>query len=120
LNITVPQFQLAFSGAYDTVLTHVILGLADGTSDYGFYTHTVDELFDTTFLNDYANNVNAGIKVRFEENNLDNWTSKSKMNFIQCLDDEIIPFSESNNTYNKFLANGAAVQWFAAIRNGDI
>jgi len=153
-SITVSQFQTAFSGDNDTVPIHVILGLANGTTDYGFFTHTADELFDTTFLNDYANNVNAIIKGRFEENNLDNWTPKSKMNFIQCVDDEIIPFSESNNTYNKFLVNGAdvtltgiptvalsqqvdathpfvhancgstaygaAVKWFAAIRNGDI
>lgn len=153
-HIAEQKFQTAFSGAYDTVPIHVILGLADGVNDYGFYTHTIDELFDTTFLNDYTNNVNAVIKARFEENSLDNWTPKSKMNFIQCVDDEIIPFSESNNTYNKFKANGAdvtltgiptgylsqqvdaqhpfvhancgkeaygaAVQWFAAIRNGDI
>jgi len=150
-NITEQQFQTAFSGAYDTVPIHTILGL---TNNYGFNSYTADELFDAAFLNDYTNNVNAVIKARFEENNLDSWTPKSKMNFIQCVDDEIIPFSESQNTYAKFKANGAdvsitpiptvalpqqvdathpfvhvncgttaygaAVQWFAAIRNGDI
>ena len=154
INITAGQFQLAFSGEYDTVAIHTILGLADpANGDYGFYTHKADELFSTSFLSDYKNNVNNSMKVKFEENNLDNWVPRSKVNFIQCLDDEIIPFSESNNTYNKFKANGAdvtltgiptaalsqqkdathpfvhvncgptaygaAVQWFAAIRNGD-
>ena len=153
--ITFSQFQLAFNGDYDTVAIHTILGLADpANGDYGFYTHQADELFDTKFINDYQNNANSIMKVRFEENNLDNWIPRSKMNFIQCVDDEIIPFSESNNTYNKFKANGAdvtltgiptaylsqqidathpfvhvncgataygaAVQWFDAIRNGDI
>ena len=153
--ISLPQFEMAFNGDYDTIEIHTILGLADpANGDYGFYTHSADELFDINFINDYQNNVNSPIKVRFEENNLDNWVPKSKMNLIQCVDDEIIPFSESNNTYNKFKASGvdvtltaiptailpqqqdalhpfihvncgstaygAAVTWFAAIRNGDI
>jgi len=153
--ITSSQFQLAFNGDFDTVAIHTILGLADPLNgDYGFYTHKASELFSTVFINDYQNNANSPIKSRFEENNLDNWIPRSKMNLIQCIDDEIIPFSESNNTYNKFLANGvdvtltaiptailsqqqdathpfvhancgttaygAAVKWFAAIRNGDI
>ena len=149
------KFALAFNGQYDTVAIHTILGLADpANGDYGFYTHQADELFSKNFISDYQNNVNNPSKVKFEENNLDNWVPQSKMNFIQCVDDEIIPFSESNNTYNKFKASGAdvtltaiptqllsqqqdathpfihvncgpsaygaAVQWFAAIRNGDI
>ena len=153
--ISFAQFQLAFDGNFDTIAIHTILGLANPLNgDYGFYTHTADELFDINFINEYQNNVNSPIKVRFEENNLDNWVPRSKMNIIQCLGDEIIPFSESNNTYNKFKANGAdvtltaiptaildqqqdlthpfvhvncgptaygaAVKWFAAIRNGDI
>jgi predicted esterase len=98
-----------FSGAYDAVPIHVGLGLANGTTDFGFYTHTADELFQTSFINDYQNNLNTPIRARFEENNLDNWTPKSKINLIQCVDDEIIPFSESQNTYDKFLANGVDV-----------
>ena len=148
------NFALAFDGTHDTVPIHVILGLANGTTDYGFYTHTADELFKATFISDYTNNLNSVARNRFIENNLDNWTPKSKMNLIQCIDDDIIPFSEANNTYNKFKTNGAdvtltgiptvllkqqqdalhpfvhancgpeaygaAVQWFVAIRNGDI
>ena len=114
-NIAVPtlgQFQLAFNGLNDTVPIHIILGLgaidANGTvTDYGFYTHTADELFKDTFISDYQNNVNNLMRQKFVENSLDNWTPKSKMNLIQCLGDDIIPFSESNNTYNKFKAAGA-------------
>ena len=153
--ITFPQFEWAFNGKNDTIAVQTILGLADpAKGDFGFFTHKGDELFATSFINNYHNNVNSPLKVRFEENNLDNWVPRSKMNLIQCVDDEIIPFSESNNTYNKFKANGvdvtltaiptsilpqqqdalhpfvhvncastaygAAVKWFAAIRNGDI
>ena len=108
------RFQLAFNGSNDTVPIHIILGVgvvdANGTvTDYGFYTHTASDLFKPTFISDYQNNQNNLMRQKFIENNLDTWTPRSKMNFIQCLDDDIIPFSESNNTYNKFNSNGANV-----------
>ncbi len=103
------QFQTAFNGANDTVPIHVILGLSTGAAPYGFNEHTADALFKTAFITDYQNNVNNLMRQKFVENNLDNWAPKSRMNLIQCLSDEIIPFSEANNTYNKFLAAGANV-----------
>jgi pimeloyl-ACP methyl ester carboxylesterase len=103
------QYESAFDGTHDSVPIHVILGLANGTTDFGFYTHTADELFQTTFIDDYINNVNSIARTYFVENNLDNWTPRSKVNLIQCLEDEIIPFSESNNTYNRFKENGVDV-----------
>jgi len=113
LNTTVvapaANFDLAFNGTNDTVPIHVILGLANGTTDYGFYTHKADELFKSTFISDYTTNLNSVARNRFIENNVDNWVPQTRMNFIQCVDDEIIPFSESNNTYNKFKTNGANV-----------
>jgi hypothetical protein len=103
------QFETAFDGNYDTVAIHVILGLADGVTDYGFYTHTANELFKQTFIDDYTTNLNSVARNRFEENNVDNWVPRTRVNLIQCIDDDIIPFSESNNTYNKFITNGADV-----------
>ena len=106
------KFQIAFNGSYDTVYIHTILGLANPTAtppDYGFFIHSTTELFQVSFIKDYVDNLNSVARNRFIENNLDNWTPKSKINLIQCLDDEIIPFSESNNTYNKFKTNGVDV-----------
>lgn len=101
--------QTAFNGTFDTVPVHVVLGLANGTTDYGFYTHLANELFKDSFINDYQNNLNSAIRERFSQNNVDDWTPRSKMNMIHCIEDEIIPFSESNNTYNIFKNNGADV-----------
>ena len=104
------KFQLAFNGENDTVSIQTILGVANPSAgDYGFYTHTTNELFKDSFISDYQNNQNNIMRQKFDANSLDNWTPRSKMNLIQCVDDEIIPFSESNNTYNKFKANGADV-----------
>ena len=99
----------AFDGTHDTVAINVILGLANGTTDYGFYTHKTNELFKDSFITKYQSTPNAPIHTRFIENNVDNWTPGSKMNLIQCVDDDIIPFSESNNTYTKFSTAGADV-----------
>lgn len=111
--ITIPtfdKFQRAFDGINGSVQIHTILGLADiKNGDYGLMRHTAAELFKSKFITDYQNNANNLMVQKFEENNLDDWTPKSKMNFIQCLEDDIIPFSESNNTYNKFKSAGADV-----------
>ena len=113
---SVEKFQLAFNGENDTVSIHTILGLANiSRGDNGFYTHKTNELFKDSFLSDYQNNQNNIMRQKFINNNLDNWTPQSKMNFIQCVDDEIIPFSESNNTYNKFKSNGAGDVILTAI-----
>lgn len=100
----------AFDGTHDTVPIHVMLGLANGTTDYGFYTHKTNELFKDSFITEYQATPNSAVHTRFIENNIDNWTPKSKMNLIQCVDDDIIPFSESNNTYTKFSTAGADVR----------
>ncbi len=98
-----------FGGDYDTVPIHVALGLADPSKgDYGFYTHFANELFKDSFINDYQTNVNDPVRVAFADNSVYNWTPKSKINLIQCVDDEIIPYKiETLKTYQTFMTNGA-------------
>jgi len=103
------KFRGLFNGDYNAILIHIGLGLANGTTDLGFKTHQADELFKTSFIDDYQNNLNNAFRVRLQENNLDSWSPKTKVNLIQCVDDEIIPFSEAQNTYAKMKASGADV-----------
>ncbi len=91
-----------FNGSNDNVTIHVNLGLTDfnGTgfpgSDYGFGTHTANELFKDSFITDYQNNLNNVMRQKFIENkSYNNWTPKTKVNLIHCIADEIIPFSMS-------------------------
>lgn len=148
------QFHTLFDGSNSNVMIHVGLGLANGTTDLGFGTHLANELFKDSFINDYQNNLNNGIRKKFIENkSYDNWTPRTKINLVHCVDDEIIPFSMSQNAYNELNATGAnvtlspipssvisaatptnpfvhsrcgntaygvAVQWFDAIRQGNI
>ncbi len=98
-----------FGGDMDEISIHVALGLADiANGDYGFYTHYTDELFLDSFINDYHDNLNNPVRVHFAQNSVYNWAPKSKMNLIQCVDDEIIPYAISTQkTYETFMANGA-------------
>jgi pimeloyl-ACP methyl ester carboxylesterase len=97
-----------FGGNYDAVHIHVALGLANGTTDYGFNTHFPQELLISSFISDFQSNFNNILRVKFAQNSIDDWTPNMKMNMIQCVDDEIIPFAISTQkTYSKFIANGA-------------
>jgi predicted esterase len=100
------KFHNLFNGENNSTVIHSELGL---TVNSGFGYYKANALFKDSFIADYQDNVNSVIRQKFIENNLDNWTPRSKMNLIHCIDDEIIPFSESNNTYNKFKASGADV-----------
>jgi len=150
-------FNHFFDGGLSGPAINVYMGMGDGTSTFGFKSHTADNLWKTSFINDFSNNTNNVFDKRLEENNVYNWTPKTKINMIHCIDDEIIPFSMAQTAYDKFIQNGAsssqiklspiptaylsqqvdagnpfvhgncagtaygaAVQWFANIRSGEI
>ena len=106
-------FHSFFDGSKSNVEIHVNLGLtdypADPLTDYGFKSHTANELFKTDFMSDYQENANNTLRVNLEANNVDDWTPKTPMNLIHCVDDEIIPFSMSQNVYSTFTDNDVNV-----------
>ena len=97
-------FHALFDGSNTNVAIHTGLGLVTDAR-VGFNQHTADVLFKNTYINDYQNNVNNALKVNLEANNVDDWTPKTPMNLIHCVDDEIIPFSMSQNVYTTFSKN---------------
>ncbi len=142
------MYQSLFDGSKTNVEIHGALGL---TINGGFGVYTADALFKTDYIDDYQNNLNNALRVRLQENkSYSNWTPSTKMNLIHCVDDEIIPFSMSQNAFNELNATGAdvtlspipssvlpgdeafvhadcgstaygvAVGWFADIRSGVI
>ncbi len=99
-----------FGGDYDAVPIHVALGLADvANGDYGFNTHYTNELFNDSFINDYQGNFNNPTRVRFAQNSVYDWAPQAKINLIQCLYDEIIPYTiATKKAYDTFRANGVS------------
>ena len=100
-------FNHFFDGILSGPAINVYMGMGDGNTTFGFKSHTADKLWQTAFINDFTNNENNIFDKKLEQNNVYNWTPKSKMNIIHCIDDEIIPFSMAQTAYNKFLSNGA-------------
>ena len=98
-------FNTLFNGNLSGPAINVALGFGNGTNTFGFKSHTADKLWKTTLINDFAN-INNNFRVRLSQNNVYNWTPKTKVNLIHCIDDEIIPFSMSQTAYDKFISNG--------------
>ena len=147
------MYHSLFDGSNTNVEIHTALGL---TEQDGFNYYKSDELFEPAFISDYRNNLNTAKEFKEElvENSTHDWAPKTKVNLIHCELDEIIPFSLSQEAYDKFIANGStditltpipnsaipaataqdpfvhsrcgntaygvAVQWFDAIRQGNI
>ncbi len=139
-----------FGGDYSNVAIHTYLGLVDtANGDYGFYSHTENELFLDSFIDDYHNNLNNPMRVRFEENSVSKWIPKTKVNLIHCVNDEIIPYLLSTKPTYEYMksqdvdvvttdlnvsapsgsfvhaecgssAYKTAIGWFDAIRSGEI
>ena len=100
-------FHSFFDGSKSGTVINLSLGIGDQTNG-GYKVEKADKLFNIDFINDYKSNVNNAFKVRFSENNVFDWTPRSKVNLIHCKDDEIVPFSMSQTAYDKFISNGAS------------
>lgn len=98
-------FHSLFDGSKSGIEIQVALGLTD---NYGFGTYTADALFKSSFITDYQNNLNNTFKEKLRENITYDWTPKTRMNLIHCIEDEIIPFSMSQTAYDKFIENGVS------------
>ena len=83
-----------------------MLGLViDGSA--GFKQHKTNILFKDSFINSFQVDENNLLKNRFRQNSVYDWTPKTKINIIHCLDDEIIPYEMATIAKNKFQSNGA-------------
>jgi len=100
------MYHSLFDGSKANVQIHGALGLS---VNGGFGAYTANALFKTSFINEYQNNLNSVIRTKFIENKADNWAPRTKINLVHCVEDEIIPFSISQNTYASFLAKGVDV-----------
>ncbi|WP_428738160.1 alpha/beta hydrolase [Sulfurimonas sp.] len=105
-DINTTTFPALFAGGYSSTEIHVALGLTTG---YGYGTYTADNLFSTTFINDYQNNVNNSVKVRLGDNIVNDWSPRSEFKLIHCVDDEIIPYTQTTTAYTNLLANDVNV-----------
>ncbi|MEA3383881.1 MAG: lipase family protein [Campylobacterota bacterium] len=135
LDTKIDVFDTLFDGTNDITAVHTNLQLPLNAPTLG--------LFKSSFITEYMSDENHKLKQLFEENDVVNWKTNSKINLIHCTSDEVIPYTfslgakqsleaygsqnitltpiDGNYTHSSCgaTAYGAAVQWFDSIRQGD-
>ena len=81
-------------------------------------TKSLDIFLNKDFLDNLKNNNELVLMNALSENSVDNWTPKSLLRIIHGRNDEIIPFSDSEETYNKMVSNGSTSVTFTPIETG--
>jgi pimeloyl-ACP methyl ester carboxylesterase len=83
-------------------------------------TNSLDIFLNNDFLNNLRSDSDDELVLitALSNNSVDNWTPKSLLSIIHGRNDEIIPFSDSEETYNKMVANGSTSVTFTPIETG--
>jgi hypothetical protein len=83
--------------------------------------YSFDSLMNPVFLNNLKTGKEPAIIEAFSANNVDDWAPKSLLNIIHSVNDDRIPISNSQNTYNKMVLNGSTSVIFTPIdTNGHV
>jgi len=70
-------------------------------------TESLEDLFNPVFLDNLKNNGETALISALNENSVDNWAPKGKLMLFHNRYDQLIPFSDTMETYQKMLFNGA-------------
>ena len=70
-------------------------------------TCSLDSLLNPVFLDNLKNNNEPDLINALSENSVDNWAPNSRLMIFHNTNDEKVPFSDSEETYNKMLSNGS-------------
>jgi pimeloyl-ACP methyl ester carboxylesterase len=96
-----------------------IPALLDGTFDRQEIdqqlAYSFDSLLNPDFLYGLKNNEESDLIHALGENNVDNWRPESRLLIIHSLQDERIPISDSEETFNKMISNGSESVSFVTI-----
>src|SRR5688572_8618878 len=76
------------------------------------------ELYTTDFFNGLAGNGEAQFRNALAENSLTDWAPKVPTRMYHGTADDVVPFTNSQITYNKLIANGATQLTFHTIPGG--
>jgi hypothetical protein len=69
--------------------------------------YSFDSLLNPVFLNNLKNENEPALISALAENCIDDWAPLGKVNLIHSINDDRIPFKDSQDTYNKMILNGA-------------
>ncbi|MTI29532.1 alpha/beta hydrolase family protein [Xanthovirga aplysinae] len=78
-----------------------------------------NNLFKTDFLSELKENENSEFKKALKKNNINDWSPNTPLMLLHSPADEIIPFENSQETYDRMISNGAGDLTLYTL-NGDL
>lgn len=96
-----------FQEPYASMIPELLSGKYNRSEVDEYLPHSLDRLLNPIFLNNLKNNNETALISALTENSVDDWAPLGPLNIIHSIGDETIPFSNSENTYNKMVANGS-------------
>jgi|WetSurMetagenome_2_1015567.scaffolds.fasta_scaffold47522_2 hypothetical protein len=96
-----------FQQPYAGEATELLSGQYNRQQIDAHLTHNLDSLLNPDFIVNMEYNNEPEIMSALAENSVDDWAPISPLNLIHSVGDEVIPFSDSENAYNKMVANGS-------------
>ncbi len=77
--------------------------------------YSFDSLMNPDFINDLKLGNEPELMQALADNCVDDWAPESPLQIIHSINDDRIPLSDSEDTYNKMVSNGAAHVTFVTI-----
>ncbi len=96
-----------FQTPYVNIINTYFDGTHSGSSITSSLNHTTAELFNAPFLTALQGTGQHIIKDKLALNNIYDWTPTAPTRFYHSLDDEVVPYSNSQKAFDTMTVNGA-------------
>lgn len=105
-HLSVP-FSYYFKEPYATRIPILYDGNTDGNTINSQLNTSLDSLFQSSFLEGLANDKEKQFDSLLKANSLHDWKPSTPLRFYHGTVDEIVPYSDTDSTYQKMLQKGA-------------
>jgi pimeloyl-ACP methyl ester carboxylesterase len=110
-----------FREPYADKIPELLNGQYDRQQADDMLTTNFDDLFNPVFLQGLKDSTETAVYSALQENSVYDWAPEIPLTIIHSINDEKLPFSDSEDTYNKMVANGSTtVHLIATETEGHI
>jgi hypothetical protein len=96
-----------FQEPYAQIIPNLLSGKYNRREIEQHLAFSFDSLLNPKFVYDLKNNNETNLLNALVENSIDNWAPKGKLKIIHSINDDIIPVTDSQETYDNMVANGS-------------
>jgi len=96
-----------FKEAYAPVVNSIYDGTHSSAYIDGKLTHKASDLFKKDFIDQLLNGEKQAVINAFKDNDVYDWKPKAPTRLFHGVDDDWVPFEQSQITYDAMIANGS-------------